>query len=183
MALGFFGKRILGHQRFEEEQKSIKEGSDIYGSKVLGRRFNPNARLPAPPGVQPGPDELLRQLAEERAALQAERATLAAERAALASAQNAPTEPIEPEVRTVNDLFETHNEADTNGDGYLSEVEVKDALERQPELYQRLLDLEIARGKGPRKGVSRLLLEFEQARREGGPRPAVVDRLSAVLAG
>lgn len=71
---------------------------------------------------------------------------------------------------------------DDNDDGYLSEAEVADALEKQPELFDRLVDMEFARsasGQKPRKGVLRRLLKHEKA--QAAPRPEVVHLLETAL--
>jgi hypothetical protein len=164
-----FGSRILGTKKFDEQQEKKRKSANIYGHRVsgMGTRVQESGSIESPTSVKtpvPTPEQ----------ELEAERELLAEKRREL--------EKLGVKVIDGKAVLATP-EADDNGDGYLSEAEVKDALVKQPELYQRLVDLELVRGKGPRKGVSRLLLEFEQNTREGGPRADVIARLTHVIEG
>ncbi len=183
-----FGSRILGKEKFQEQREKEKKGANIYGHKVLGSRVTQTGSVSGPSSQQPAADTLdpADPLAEEREALEAERALLEEKRRELEAmgikVVDGQAQLAEGQT-TGEGTTSTVPEADSNGDGYLSEAEVREALEAQPELYDRLVVLEFDRGKGPRKGVSRLLLEFEQTKREGGPREDIVARLTAAIDG
>ena len=68
----------------------------------------------------------------------------------------------------------------TSTDGYLSIAELKKALVKAPIAFDRLFSWELNREDGPRIGALAHLLELE-TKREGGPRPMVLQRLEMVL--
>lgn len=166
----WLGPKIIGKQAFERQEEAKKTGAAVYGPKVTGP-FVPRAQVSGRPDVELDADaDAPAASSDELAAAQAEIARLKAEVAAATAAPQAPQAPEGADGDEGADDEEP-------GIGYLTVEEVTEALRENPALFDRLVELEFDRKRGPRKTACAVFLEHELAR-EGGAREAVVDRLT-----
>jgi hypothetical protein len=184
--LGVLGARLIGKEQAEAEANTIATQAHIFGPRV---RRGPKAEDGiADPDVQAmigklsemagmSPDQLVDALHDELAE---------------ASAKPEPAEPRDTSAAAIEEARkeqgpplpgEIDYAGDENGNGYLSVPEVSDLLANQPDLFDRLLEIELNvrpnANLAPRKGVLRLMLRHEES--QDKPRADVVGRISSTL--
>lgn len=147
-----FGKRVIGEQAWEAQESAAKIAR---GRGGFGPRVTGDVAVEeAPPAVKEKP-EAKAPVVESRPEAEAPQAEPTTEEA-----------PPEAEAPT-----------------YLSLVELEKALTENAtaDFFDEMLQVEMSRVEGPRKGGLRLLLRAEQIRDEVAPREAIVNELTAAL--
>lgn len=159
--LGKYGRRVIGEAAANAQAQAIEVGVQKYGPRVIGKEAF---------------DAAQKKLEGVRPPVATRSTALRRPKAATKTATKTPAEltPADDSIERLRAGGEAATEA------YVSTKEVVSMLDENPAAFDQVLEAELARQGGPRRGVLRDMLAREQ-QREGGPRADTVQAIEKHL--